>query len=321
VLDVVSLSVDYRNGHTAKRAVEDVSFSVATGESVGIVGESGSGKSTVLRAIVGLLPTAEVSGQVLFEDEDLSRAGAARLRQLRGGSIGLVFQDPANALNPSIRVGKQLARVLRLHRPDIPRRDRKAEVGRLLGRVGIDPAKMSNFPFEFSQGQMQRIMIATTCLAAQPKVILADEPTTSLDVTIEAQVLGLLGELRRSLDLSLVLVTHDLALVSKMCDRVVVMYAGTVVEEFDSADLLTGRHHPYTELLLLSIPSFPSDGRRLEPVPAELRPPVGGISGRCPFASRCPQHLGAACDDVPVALSAGPSVSQLVRCHLFGSAA
>jgi peptide/nickel transport system permease protein len=319
VLDVVSLSVEYRGGHAVKRAVQDVSFSVATGESVGIVGESGSGKSTVLRAITGLLPpTAEVFGTVRLEQEELT---TARLRDLRGGSIGLVFQDPANALNPSIRVGTQLARVLRLHRSDIPRRNRKAEVARLLGRVGIDPAKGSNFPFEFSQGQMQRIMIAATCLAAQPKVILADEPTTSLDVTVEAQVLSLLSELRQSLDLSLVLVTHDLALVSKMCDRVIVMYAGTVVEEFGAADLLTGSRHPYTDLLLKSIPAFPSDGRRLEPVPPELRPAAPGAPGRCPFATRCPKHLGPVCDEVPIALAAGPDADQLVRCHRFGRAA
>jgi ABC-type glutathione transport system ATPase component len=227
-------------------AVDDVNFTIERGEIVALVGESGSGKSTVLRALLRLLPgSAHIEGQVRYHGRDLLALAENEMRQVRGGEISLIVQDPVSAFNPAFTVGDQLRRVIRLHRRERPPEGYDAEIYRMLRRVGIDPAaKLNAHPFNFSQGQLQRMMIAAACLAGRPLLLLADEPTTSLDVSVEAQVLQLLRELRAELGLAVLLVTHNLAVVAELCDRVLVMYAGRVVEQGDIYATFERPRHP-----------------------------------------------------------------------------
>src|SRR3954468_18953701 len=245
--DVRHLTRHFPTGRGTVRAVSDVSFSVRAGETVGLVGESGSGKSTVLRSLLGLLkpPGQGVAGEILFNGRDLRRMPDAELRKIRGGQISMIFQDPVNAFNPSFTIGDQLRRILKLHRPTAPDGGYDAEIVRMLARIGVDGrGKLGSYPFNFSQGQMQRMMIAVACLGGSPSLLLADEPTTSLDVTIEAQVLQLLRDLRQELGLALILVTHNLALVAELCDRVLVLYGGRLVEAGDVLTIFEQPGHP-----------------------------------------------------------------------------
>lgn len=300
LLEVEGLSVSYRSaGPAAARAVRDVSFGLRRGEALGIVGESGSGKSTVLRAMMRLLSRNALvsSGSIRLEGSDLLTLSDQEMARMRGTRLGMVFQDPVNVLNPSFTVGSQLERVLRLHRPDIAARDRPARVLEMLARVGIDGRdKLKSYPFEFSQGQLQRIAIAAACLGGPIEVLLADEPTTSLDVTIEAQIMAMLDELRAELHLAIVLVSHDIALVAEHCDRILVMYAGHLVEDGATADVVASPQHPYTRELLRAVPELDGDYERLYSMRGELRG-LATLTAGCPFAQRCPSYLGSRCDD------------------------
>ncbi len=321
LLDVRGLSTRFPSDRGMVHAVEDVSFSIRPGEAVGLVGESGSGKSTVLRSLLGLInpPGRIVSGEVIFRDRDLRRLGEDDVRRVRGGQIGLIFQDPVNAFNPSLTIGDQLRRILRLHRPGLPAGGYDGELRRMLARVGVDTAggsKLNQYAFNFSQGQLQRIMIAAACLGGEPSLVLADEPTTSLDVTIEAQVLELLRDLRRELGLALILVTHNLALVAELCDRVLVMYAGRLVEDADVYSMFETPKHPYTRQLLRSLPRFPASGARLESMRGNV-PDLTGLPPGCSFASRCEQKIGAICDTVCPSLVPTSTADQRAACHLY----
>lgn len=319
LLDVRDLEVVYPSPAGPLPAVRGVSFAVHRGEAVGIVGESGCGKSTVLKALLGLVdaPGRRTAGTVAFEGRDVGALSHADLRALRRHRIGTVFQDPVNVLNPALTVRHQLRRAVRLRHEGAPPADIDAAVLGMLGRVGIDGrGKLDSYPFQFSQGQLQRIAIAMACLAGSPSLVLADEPTTSLDVTIEAQIVRLLRDLRRELDLALVLVTHNLALVAQLCDRILVMYAGRLVEEADVTTLFDRPAHPYTRQLLRSIPPFPSEGERLYAMRGDV-PDLHGVRTGCPFAPRCDDHLGAVCDDAVPALTPAGAAGQRAACHLY----
>jgi len=298
VLRVTGLRTSYLFRGTPVPAVQEFDLSVRPGEIVGLVGESGSGKSTALKSILGMLrPPAEVvADEIVLDGRDLRGLSAEEARRVRGGEMSMIFQDPINSFNPAWTIGSQFRRVLALHRPDLRRKEYDEEIIRLLRGVGIDGAgKLDSYPFQFSQGQLQRIMIAVACASKDLKVLLADEPTTSLDVTIEAQVLDLLRTLRAERGLAMVLVTHDLSVVAEMCDKVVVMYAGRVVEVADVYDLFERPQHPYTAQLLRAIPGFPHDGERLY----AMRGAVPGLDAEirgCRFADRCDAKLGAICD-------------------------
>ncbi len=320
VLAVRGLTTVFPTRRGPLYAVDDLSFDVAAGEAVGLVGESGSGKSTVLRSILGLIkpPGRVLRGEVVFRGRDLRATGEAELRRLRGGQIGMIFQDPVNAFNPSFTIGSQLRRILRLHRLSPPPDGYDAEIVRMLERVGVDVrGKLESYPFTFSQGQLQRIMIAAACLGGEPALLLADEPTTSLDVTIEAQVLQLLRELRRDLGLALILVTHNLAVVAELCDRVLVMYAGRLVEQADVYTLFERPGHPYTAQLLRAIPDFPHRGGRLSPMRGGV-PDLAIPTPGCPFAPRCERHLGTVCDTVAPTPRPTGAPGQWAACHLYG---
>jgi oligopeptide/dipeptide ABC transporter ATP-binding protein len=315
LLSVRQLSVTYGS----VRALDDVSFEVQPGEAIGVVGESGCGKSTLLRSLLRVLaPSAQVSGQAEFRGRDLLALREEELRLLRGGEIGLIVQDPVNALNPAFTIGAQLRRILRLHRHKPPSDGFDAEIGRMLRRVGVDPVgKLNAYPFNFSQGQLQRIMIAAACLSGHVSLLLADEPTTSLDVSVEAQVLQLLRELRSALGLALMLVTHNLALVAEMCDRVLVMYAGRLVEQGTVYDVFERPSHPYTQQLLRAVPTFPHPGGRLYSMHGSGADPSTVRGGGCPFAPRCDRRLGSVCDSVTPPLTATGNDGQLAACHLY----
>jgi oligopeptide/dipeptide ABC transporter ATP-binding protein len=322
LLDVRGLSVAYSDHGSAVTVVHDVTFTLEAGEMVGVVGESGSGKSTLLRTLIGLLPSGGrvTSGQILLRGDSLLGQPASRMAAIRGGQIGMVFQDPVNVLNPSMTIERQLSRILRLHRPDVPRQRRTAEILSMLERVGIDGrGKLTSHPFQFSQGQLQRIMIAAACLAGRPALLLADEPTTSLDVTVEAQIGELLRDLQTELGLAVILVSHDIALVAELCDRVLVMYAGRLVETAPAGVLLAQPGHPYTSQLLRSIPPFPGSGERLYAMPGEVADSTGAVQG-CVFASRCESHMGEICDTVrPPGFTVG--AGHVAACHLHAPAA
>ncbi|SDR62078.1 peptide/nickel transport system ATP-binding protein [Rhizobiales bacterium GAS113] len=264
------------------------------GEALGMVGESGSGKSVTWLAALGLLPRqARVSGEARLAGENIIGASEQELSRIRGGRIGLIFQDPISSLNPVHRVGAQLVEALRLHR-GLGAAAAKAEARRLFELVGIPDAqrRLDLYPHELSGGQNQRVMIAMA-LAGEPELLIADEPTTALDATIQAQILDLIDRLRRELGMALVLISHDLGVVAELCDRILVMYAGGIVEEAPADLLFAAPAHPYTRGLIGAVPPLTGARRRLTAIPGQVPEPWNMPSG-CAFAPRC-AHAGEAC--------------------------
>ena len=297
-LSVAGLSIGYerREGRTA--AVTDVSFSVARGEIFGLVGETGCGKSTLLRAIIGLLhPNAAITGSIVVAGTDVTHASARGLETLRRRHVAMIFQDPLRALNPVLTIGEQLSEGLRAL-GGVTRRDVRERVVEAMRTVGIpDPeTRLRSFPHELSGGQRQRIAIAAAIIRS-PELLLADEPTTALDVTIQDQILALLRQLCRDLGMSVILVTHDIGVVAETCDRVGVMYAGRILEIGSVESVLGSPSHPYTAALLASIPRIGARKARLEAIaglPPDLSEPICG----CAFAPRCALRVDA-CGEWP----------------------
>jgi peptide/nickel transport system ATP-binding protein len=264
-----------------------VDISLQKGEALGLVGESGSGKSVTWLAALGLLPRhASVSGSVLLDSCEILGAPAAALDQVRGGRVAMIFQDPASALNPVLTIRRQLCEALALHR-DLSGEALKAEARRLLDLVGIPDAarRLSAYPHEFSGGQVQRIIIAMA-RAGNPDLLVADEPTTALDATIQAQILELLSTIRREMHMAMVLISHDLGVVAENCDRVAVMYAGRIVEQAPSNQLFADPVHPYAQGLIGALPPLDGPRRRLTAIPGTVPDPAHMPSG-CAFAPRC----------------------------------
>ncbi|MFC4166342.1 ABC transporter ATP-binding protein [Teichococcus aestuarii] len=283
-------------------ALRGVDLAIGRGEAVALVGESGCGKSVTWLAALGLLPgKARVSGSVTLEGAELIGAPAAALDRIRGGRVAMIFQDPASSLNPVHRIGKQIIEALRLHR-GLSGAAAREEARRLLDQVGMPDARrrLDAFPHELSGGQNQRVMIAMA-LAGRPELLVADEPTTALDVTIQAQILELLAEIRRDTGMALVLVSHDLGVVAETCERVCVMYAGRIVEETAAERLFAGPAHPYAEGLLAALPPMDGPRRPLAAIPGGVPEPWAMPRG-CAFAPRCPRRA-AACEAAPPPLA------------------
>jgi len=298
LLDVRELAVDFDAPGGAVHAVRGVSFALAPGEILGIVGESGCGKSATARALLRLIdpPGRIVGGSVLFEVRDLLTVPAAELRAVRGGRIAMVFQDPAKSLNPVLTIGRQLAAAMRAHRR-CTREQARARACELLADVGIaDPQRrVDQYPHELSGGMRQRVMIAMA-LANEPALILADEPTTALDVTIQAQILDLLRRINQEQGTAIAFISHNLGVIAELCHRVAVLYAGRVVEMGSTEDVFRAPQHPYTRALLGSLPAPGAAARsRLTPV-AGAPPVLTGAPRGCAFAPRCPRRI-AVCDE------------------------
>ena len=290
VLDVRDLKTVFQTRGGEVHAVNDVSFSLRPGELLGVVGESGSGKSVTMMSLLGLLPSppADVrNGEVRFDGKDLLRISPEELRSVRGGQIGFVFQDPMTSLNPVFSVGFQLMEPLRKHM-GMSKKQAAKRAQELLELVGIPDAKrrLDDYPHQFSGGMRQRVMIAIA-LACDPKVLIADEPTTALDVTIQAQILELMKELREKLGMAVIWITHDLGVIAGIADRVMVMYGGQVVEHAPVRELFSNPQHPYTRALLKTIPTIHgARAKRLTII--EGQPPIlGGPPSSCPFRDRC----------------------------------
>jgi oligopeptide/dipeptide ABC transporter ATP-binding protein len=288
ILRLENLSVSFQTPRGSLAAVRDVSFELNEGESLGVVGESGSGKTVLSRATMGLLPgTATRTGKVSFLDKDISAMPRNEVRDLWGTGMAMIFQDPMTALNPVRRIGDQLMESLRV-RLSMPKKEAKAKAIELLKRVRIpDPEGiLRKYPYQLSGGMRQRIMIAIA-VSCEPKMLFADEPTTALDVTVQAQVLELLSELRREFNMAMILVTHDLGVVAGHTDKIAVMYAGDVVEFAPTRQLFKNMKMPYTEALLKSIPRLETPtGTRLPVIEGRMPDPTKDEPG-CPFASRC----------------------------------
>ncbi|MEV4369021.1 ABC transporter ATP-binding protein [Nonomuraea sp. NPDC049637] len=289
LLEVTDLQVSFPTSDGVVQAVRGLSFTVDRGETLAIVGESGSGKTVSTQAILGLTPDADISGTALFEGVDLLGLDNEQLRRIRGAEISVVFQDPLTSLHPLYKVGWQIEELIRVHNPGTRRAEARKRAVELLGLVGIPrpDRRVDDYPHQFSGGMRQRAMIAMS-LALNPKLIVADEPTTALDATVQAQILELIGRVQAEFDIALVLITHDLGVVAGMADEVLVMYAGLVVERADRRTLYYQPHHPYTKGLLESIPGSTGDrGGRLRPIPGSP-PSLIAIPSGCAFHPRCP---------------------------------
>jgi oligopeptide/dipeptide ABC transporter ATP-binding protein len=317
LLEVSNLRTFFETDAGVSRAVDGVSFAVEAGEIVGVVGESGSGKSVTSLSILGLVPRPpgriEKGSSVRFKGEELVGAPEARLRQVRGNEIAMIFQEPMTSLNPVYPVGEQIAEALRLHRK-LGKREARARAVELLREVGIaDPEERARaYPHQLSGGMRQRVMIAIA-LSCEPALLIADEPTTALDVTIQAQILELILALRERRGMGVLLITHDLGVVAEVCDRVVVMYGGEVVEQGSVEELFRDPRHPYTRGLLAAIPRLGKRVERLAAIPGTVPAPTAWPQG-CRFHPRCAEALPRCADEAPplVTLGAGRSV----RCWL-----
>jgi oligopeptide transport system ATP-binding protein len=289
LLDIRDLSVSFGTDRGRVRAVDGVSLYINEGETLAIVGESGSGKSVTALSILGLIGDSGKidTGQIMFEGQDLAQLASSSLRKIRGDRIAMIFQEPMSSLNPVLTIGKQVAEPMWLHR-NMPWGEAYERAGDLLDRVSIPDARqrLHEYPHHFSGGMRQRVMIAMA-LACQPQLIIADEPTTALDVTVQAQILSLLKNLTQELNSSLVLITHDLGVVARYADRVAVMYGGRVIETASARELYKNPRHPYTEGLIRSVPSL--DGNPGEPLKtiAGQPPDLANLPPGCSFAPRC----------------------------------
>ena len=315
LLSVADLRSWFFTDQGVGKAVDGVSFDVSAGETLGIVGESGCGKTVTALSVLGLLPQPPArimeGSSIRFRGEQLVGASEPRLRALRGNEISVVFQEPMSSLNPVYSIGDQISEVLRLHR-GLSRKAARAESARLLEEVGIPEAavRLDEYPHQLSGGMRQRVLIAMA-LSCEPSLLIADEPTTALDVTIQAQILELLADLRERRGMALLLITHDLGVVAELCDRVTVMYAGQVVETGSVQQVLNDPRHPYTKGLLESVPSLKNRGRRLTPIPGTVPSSMAWPDG-CRFAERCVLS-GQGCEEAQ-SLVAASETGRTVRC-------
>ena len=290
LLRVDHLSIVYQTDLETVYAVNDISFTIKEGETLGLVGETGAGKTTTALGIMGLLPkrTARVTGgSVFYRDKNLYQLSPKEMLQVRGKQISMIFQDPMTALNPVLTVGDQIAEALELHNTEnIPQEEIRRKVGETLERVGIPKERADEYPYQFSGGMRQRVVIAMA-LICDPSLLIADEPTTALDVTIQAQILTMICDLQRQYGTAVMIITHDLGVVAETCDKVAIMYAGEIVEYGTLQDIFTGQqHHPYTIGLFGSIPSLTKETRRLSPIDGLMPDPTNLPEG-CTFAPRC----------------------------------
>jgi oligopeptide/dipeptide ABC transporter ATP-binding protein len=299
LLEVTDLQVSFNTSDGVVQAVRGISFNIESGQTLGIVGESGSGKSVSTQTLLGLNAGARVTGSALFEGQDLLAMDADQLRRIRGAQISMIFQDPLSSLHPLYKVGWQIVEMIRTHEPDVSKAQARKRAVELLAMVGIPQPdrRVDDFPHQFSGGMRQRAMIAMA-LALSPKLIIADEPTTALDATVQAQILDLMQRLQREFDTALIMITHDLGVIADIADDVLVMYAGRPVEHTDRRSLYYRPHHPYTKGLLESIPQSTGARERLTPIPGQP-PSLINLPTGCSFHPRCTYVMDKCITDGP----------------------
>lgn len=316
ILKLDNVTTHYSTLRGWVRAAENVSFEIEKGEAMGLVGESGCGKTTIALSILKVLPPgARIrKGKIIFDGTDLVPLTSSEMRKVRWKGVSIVFQGAMNAMNPVFRVGDQIIEAIRLHEPEVSKADALKRTEALLEMVGVDASRVSNYPHEFSGGMRQRALIAMA-LACNPKLLIADEPGTALDVIVQAQVLGLMRDLKEKLGLSMMMISHDLSIVAEVCEKVAIMYAGHVVEYGDVKSIFEEPLHPYTQGLIGAFPSIKGERKKLTSIPGQppdlLHPPVG-----CRFNPRCPFAMDI-CKVEDPALEKQGSKEHYVACHLY----
>jgi peptide/nickel transport system ATP-binding protein len=315
ILSIEGLKVNYELEEETVYAVNGIDLTLYKGETLGLVGETGAGKTTTALSIMQLLPK-EIGvikqGKILFEEKNLVNSSNLFLRDIRGSRISMIFQDPMTSLNPVIPIGDQIAEVLQMHCYG-NKEAIKERVKEMLDLVGISPDRSREYPHQFSGGMKQRVVIAMA-LACDPELLIADEPTTALDVTIQAQVLDMIDELKKKLNTSMLLITHDLGVVAQTCDKVAIMYAGEIIESGTAEDIFEGEnHHPYTKGLFGSIPDINTKKKRLEPIDGLMSDPTNLPIG-CNFYPRCKDRMDICKELAPEDTFFG---TQIIKCHLF----
>ena len=320
ILSVRDFSAGFMTEAGLLQAVDSISFDLHEGKVTGIVGESGCGKSVTAMSIMRLLPVPSgryIGGQILYRGADILKLDSSEIRKIRGDRIAMIFQEPMTALNPVKTIGKQIAEVFTLHRPEMSKRAIETEVLNLLVKVGISEPQQRyrEYPHQLSGGMRQRVMIAMA-LACKPDILIADEPTTALDVTIQAQILELIKSIQAETGMSVIFITHDLGVIASMCDDVVVMYAGRIAEKADASSIFNSPQHPYTRGLLDSIPRFGIE-RKSRLVSIEgMVPGISEYPEACRFSNRCRHAFNPCAVTNPAAVHVAPGHS--VSCHLYG---
>lgn len=317
VLEVKNLKTSFFTDDGVVPAVDEVSFHINAGEIVGIVGESGCGKSVTSLSVMGLVPTPPgkiVGGEILLNGEDLTKASEKRMRQIRGNEVAMIFQDPMSSLNPVFTIGNQMIEAIKLHKK-LGKNKAKQRAIEYMKLVGLPrPEELLNeYPHQLSGGMRQRIMIAMA-MACEPKLLIADEPTTALDVTIQAQILKLMKNLNDNYQTSIMLITHDLGVVAQVCERVIVMYSGKVVEEGDVKSIFNDPKHPYTKGLIKSVPNVKKRAEKLYSIPGNV-PKPGSIKQGCRFHARCEHVMERCISENPTLRQVGDG--QLASCFLY----
>ncbi len=318
ILKIEHISAEYRTDDGVSSVLNDISFSLNKGETLGLVGETGAGKTTTALAIMRLLPKRTgfiTGGSIEFaEDGNILEKSEAQMRAIRGHRISMIFQDPMTSLNPVLRIEEQIKESFKIHMPNLSEEEMDKKVDEMLEMVGIPASRKREYPHQFSGGMKQRVVIAMA-LSLEPELLIADEPTTALDVTIQAQVLHMMRELKNNLNTSMILITHDLGIVSQNCNKVAVMYAGTIVESGRAEEIFTDdRHHPYTIGLFGSIPDMNKKTRRLSPIDGLMPDPMDLPAG-CVFSPRCPKCTEKCRQTAPMPVNIGGE--HIISCHLF----
>ena len=320
VLDLKDLVVHYETEDADVHAVNGISIRIGKRRTLGLVGETGAGKTTTARAILNLVPNPPgviKGGEIYLDGEDVLKMNSAELEKMRGNDVAMIFQDPMTALNPVMTVGDQIGESIQLHQ-HLSKKEAFEKAKEMLKMVGIAESRAYDYPHQFSGGMKQRVVIAIA-LACSPKLLIADEPTTALDVTIQAQVLELMKELIRDHDMSMMLITHDLGVVAEVCEDVAVMYAGRIVEQGTADDVFNFTRHPYTEGLFDSLPTLKQRGEELVPIRG-LMPDPSDLPAGCAFAPRCPYATERCSQFVPELRSTDGSGAHKVACHAYDDA-
>lgn len=315
LLEIKGLGIQYKTEDGVVKAVNNMNLEVNVGETLGLVGETGAGKTTTALGIMRLIadpPGEIVAGEIIYEEDDLLKYTEAQMRKVRGNKISMIFQDPMTSLNPVLTVGEQIAEVILLHQK-VTRAESVIKAQEMLETVGIPGDRYKDFPHQFSGGMKQRVVIAIA-LACNPQLLIADEPTTALDVTIQAQVLTLMNKLKSEFNTSMIMITHDLGIVAEVCDKVAIMYAGSVVEYTTKEHLFNTPAHPYTVGLFNSIPDIDSDDTRLKPIKGLMPDPTSLPSG-CPFHPRCPKAMDICKEKEPQETMIKDN--HMVKCFLY----